>query len=234
MAVSLERLCAPWPELRLEGRADVPVSQVTVDSRTCGPESLFVAVPGSRRDGHDFVPAAVDAGCAAVAVEEDRRGRLELDLAGGRPAALVAAPSTRELPGRLARELAGRPDERLTVAGVTGTNGKTTVAFLLQRLLAELVGPCGLLGTVRYEAGGSVRPAPLTTPDGPALFGLLGEMVAGGQRAAALEISSHALTQGRTAGLALDVAVLTNLSRDHLDYHRDLADYRRAKLRISS
>jgi len=210
----------------------VRITAVTVDSRVGGPGVLFVAVPGNQRDGHDFVPAAVAAGCAAVAVDAARRDRLALDTVAGRPAAVITAPGTRGLAGRLARELAGRPDESLKLAGVTGTNGKTTVAFLLQRLLADLVGPCGLVGTVRYETGGPPQPASLTTPAGPLLFGLLGEMVARGRRAAALELSSHALDQERVADLALDVAVLTNLSRDHLDYHRDLDAYLQAKARI--
>jgi UDP-N-acetylmuramoyl-L-alanyl-D-glutamate--2,6-diaminopimelate ligase len=232
MALSVGRLCEPWPELVLEGSRDVPIAVVTGDSRVSGPGVLFVAVPGSQRDGHDFVPAAVAAGCAAVAVAAEHRARFALDTTAERPAAVITAPRTQGLAGRLARELMGRPDESLTVAGVTGTNGKTTVAFLLQHLLDNLVGPCGLVGTVRYETGGPPQPASLTTPDGPTLFGLLEQMVVRGRRAAALEISSHALDQERVPDLALDVAVLTNLSRDHLDYHRDLDAYLQAKARI--
>jgi len=232
MAMTLARLCAPCPGLRLTGDAQTAITSVTVDSRRAGPGALFVAVRGASADGHAFVADAVAAGCAAVAVDAARLPELGLDAAAGRPVAIVAAPGTARLPALLARELHGRPDERLVVAGVTGTNGKTTVAFLLRALLGELRGPCGLLGTVRYETGRAVRPAPLTTPDGPTLYALLDEMVDAGARAAALELSSHALDQGRAAGLALDVAVLTNLGRDHLDYHADLTAYLAAKVRI--
>ncbi|MHB8078230.1 MAG: Mur ligase family protein, partial [Candidatus Krumholzibacteriia bacterium] len=232
MALTLARLCAPCPGLRLTGNAQTAITSVTVDSRRAGPGALFVAVRGASADGHAFVADAVAAGCAAVAVEAARLPDLRLDPAAGRPAAIVAAPGTARLPALLARELHGRPDVRLVVVGVTGTNGKTTVAFLLRALLGALRGPCGLLGTVRYETGRTTRPAPLTTPDGPTLFALLAEMTDAGARAAALELSSHALDQGRAAGLALDVAVLTNLGRDHLDYHADLAAYLAAKVRI--
>ncbi len=232
MELTLSRLLAAWPALRVEGESGVAVRGVTTDSRQAGPGVLFVAVRGAATDGHAFVADAVAAGAAAVVVGASRRAQLPLDVGAGRPAAVVVAEDTAGLPSLLARELGGRPDERLVVAGVTGTNGKTTVAFLMKALLAELAGPCGLLGTVRYDTGRSLRPAPLTTPDGPTLFGLFTEMVEAGARAASLEISSHALDQQRAAGLALDVAVMTNLGRDHLDYHADLAAYRAAKLRI--
>ncbi len=232
MAMTLARLCASCPGLHLTGDAQTVISTVTVDSRRAGPGALFVAVRGAAADGHAFVADAVAAGCAAVAVDAARLPGLELDPAAGRPVAIVAATGTARLPALLARELHGRPDEQLVVAGITGTNGKTTVAFLLRALLGTLRGPCGLLGTVRYETGLTTRPAPLTTPNGPTLFALLAEMAGVGARAAALELSSHALDQGRAAGLALDVAVLTNLGRDHLDYHADLAAYLAAKTRI--
>jgi UDP-N-acetylmuramoyl-L-alanyl-D-glutamate--2,6-diaminopimelate ligase len=232
MAMTLARLCASCPGLQLTGDAQTAISTVTVDSRRAGPGALFVAVQGAAADGHAFVADAVAAGCAAVAVDAARLPGLGLDPAAGRPVAIVAATGTARLPALLARELHGRPDEQLVVAGITGTNGKTTVAFLLRALLGTLRGPCGLLGTVRYETGQTTRPAPLTTPDGPTLFALLAEMTGAGARAAAMELSSHALDQGRAAGLALDVAVLTNLGRDHLDYHADLAAYLAAKTRI--
>jgi UDP-N-acetylmuramoyl-L-alanyl-D-glutamate--2,6-diaminopimelate ligase len=230
--VSLERLCSPWPGLRLEGRRDIEVAAVTADSRRCGAGSVFVATRGSAADGHVYVPQAVAAGCAAIVVASDRRDSLALEVDGGRPPAVLTVPDTRGWAARLGRELAGRPDEELLVAGVTGTNGKTTVAFLLRSILTELAGASGLLGTVRYDAGGGPQAAGLTTPDGPTLYGLLRRMRENGQRAVAMEISSHALDQERTADLALDVAVLTNLSRDHLDYHRDMESYVAAKLRI--
>ncbi len=232
MAVSLERLCAPWPELRIEGNASAPIETVVMDSREARHGALFVAVAGRTSDGHAYLPAALASGCTAVVVACDHRSAITLDPKGGRPAAIVSVPDTKGWPARLAREVHQRPEVSLLVAGITGTNGKTTVAFLLRSLLGRLTGPCGMLGTIRYETGGPSRPSPLTTPTGPALYGLLAEMRDHGCRSASLEISSHALDQERTADLALDVAVLTNLGRDHLDYHHDQADYLRAKRRI--
>ncbi len=226
--MTLRDLCRPFPELSAQVAGDVAVTGVVVDSRAVRPGALFVAVRGSGVDGHRFLPDAVAAGCAAAVVAE------EATLPDGVPddLPLLRVADTRPWGARLARELAGRPDAGMTAVGVTGTNGKTTTAFLLRHLLAATAGPCGLVGTIRYETGRRIVPAPLTTPSGPDLFGLLGEMRDAGCRGVALEVSSHALDQGRVADLALDAAVLTNLSRDHLDYHGDMDRYRRAKLGI--
>ncbi len=226
--MTLDRLCAPWPELQLAGHKDVTVERVAADSREAGPGSLFVAVA----DGHRHVPDALAAGVSAVAVDAQRLPEVRAALHDREPAAWVVAPCTRGLPARLARECEGRPDQHLVAAGVTGTNGKTTVSFLMRELLGRVVGPCGLLGTIRYDDGREQTPAPLTTPGGPLLYRWLGRMAANGCRAVALEVSSHALDQDRAADLALDVAIFTNLGRDHLDYHGDLATYLQAKARI--
>ncbi len=226
--MTLDRLCAPWPELQLVGHKDVTVERVVADSREAGPGSLFVAVA----DGHHHVPAALAGGASAVAVDARRLPEVRAALLEPEPAAWVVAPCTRGLPARLARECEGRPDQQLVAAGVTGTNGKTTVSFLMRELLGRVVGPCGLLGTIRYDDGREQTSAPLTTPGGPLLYHWLGRMVANGCRAVALEVSSHALDQDRAAELALDVAILTNLGRDHLDYHGDLGAYLAAKARI--
>jgi UDP-N-acetylmuramoyl-L-alanyl-D-glutamate--2,6-diaminopimelate ligase len=225
--VTLAGLLAIFPQLAADAAlpaAPVPVDAVAVDSRRCAPGVLFVAVRGAAADGHAHLAAAVAAGCAAVLVEADA------PAPAGVP--VLRARGTRPWPARLAREIAGRPDADLCAVGITGTNGKTTTAFLLRRLLERGAGPCGLLGTIRYETGARSIAAPLTTPDGPTLYGLLSEMRGHGCRAVALEVSSHALDQDRAADLALDAAVMTNLSRDHLDYHADLDDYLRAKARI--
>jgi len=229
MALTLGGIVDRLPGLRLEGDASVPVTAVADDSRAAGPGVLFIAVAGTIADGHRFLPGALAAGCAAVLVDPGRRDAVPADAS---VPVLVAENGTRAWPARLARLIAGAPDAAMTVVGVTGTNGKTTTAFLLRSLLGAALGPCGLLGTIVYDAGAGPRPAPLTTPGGVALYGLLGEMRDRGCRAAALEVSSHALDQQRVADLALDAAVLTNLSRDHLDYHRDLESYRDAKARI--
>jgi len=208
----------------LKRDAATTLRRVTVDSRDAGPDALFVAVRGSRADGHDWLDQAVDGGCRAVVT----RAEWTRDPGVG----WLRLPESRETPARAARLVHGAPDAGLCAAGVTGTNGKTTTSLLLRSLLAELRGGCGLLGTIRYETGRATRPAPLTTPDGPALYAALAEMRDAGLGAVALEVSSHALDQGRVAGLELDVGVLTNLSRDHLDYHGTLEAYLAAKLRL--
>jgi len=224
--VTLGTLKERFPSLRLEGAAETVVRRVVVDSRGCDAEALFVAVKGHAIDGHRYVADVVAKGCAAVLVSDTNAGAIA--AAAGVPVFTVA--DTQPWPARLARDLNDRPDMSLKVIGVTGTNGKTTTAFLTRDMLAGF--GCGLLGTIRYETGAHSGAAPLTTPDGPTLYGLLAEMRDHGFGAVAMEISSHALDQSRVADLALDVAVLTNLSRDHLDYHASLDSYLAAKVRI--
>lgn len=232
--MNLKQILDAIPGLEGRGDLDLPIESVTADSRLCGPGVLFVAVTGSGQDGHAFLGRALAAGSEAVVANRenfeaaDSKGSGDLHAAR----AVLLAADTRPLPALIARLLADRPDRRLQVAGVTGTNGKTTVSFLLQQMLAALNGPCGLLGTIRYEDGQQTLPAPLTTPGGPVFYQWLARMVDNGCRSAAMELSSHALDQDRTAGLELDVAVMTNLGRDHLDYHRDLETYLAAKARI--
>jgi len=232
MVTVLSELCAPWPALSIEGDGSLPIARVVEDSRRAGPATLFVAVAGSGADGHAYVAQAVAAGCPAVAVDAHRLAEIRAALPDSRPIAWVVASRTRGLPARLARECEGRPDTRLTCAGVTGTNGKTTCTFLLRELLDALAGPCGLLGTICYDDGRERIAAPLTTPGGPVLFRWLARMRDAGCRSVAMEVSSQALDQERPGDPAPDVAVLTNLGRDHLDYHRDMAAYLAAKARI--
>lgn len=237
MALTLAALAAELPGAALQDNADRIAAQqnivtVTTDSRRACPGALFVAVRGTRGDGHDHLADAVARGCRAVVVEDAGAAAAALPAGLTPPLGVIRVPDTRPVPALLARLLHGRPDLRLLLAGVTGTNGKTTVSFLLQKLLEQLHGPCGLLGTIVYESGAESEPAPLTTPDGPLLYHWLDKMVRAGCRSAAMEISSHALDQSRTAGLCLDVAVMTNLGRDHLDYHLTRPAYLAAKARI--
>ncbi len=227
MELTTRELAERIPGLELHGTGTAVVREVTADSRQAGPGVLFVAVAGTAGDGHDFLGEAVETGCEAVVIQRNRADRC--DSLG---AEILTAAHTRPVPALAARELAGCPDRRLLAAGVTGTNGKTTVSFLLRELLAGVHGPCGLIGTIRYEDGKEGVPAPLTTPGGPVFYHWLGRMVSNGCHAVSMEISSHALDQDRTAGLELDLAVMTNLGRDHLDYHRDLESYLAAKARI--
>jgi UDP-N-acetylmuramoyl-L-alanyl-D-glutamate--2,6-diaminopimelate ligase len=227
-ARTVAEICAPLSGLTVDRGGARAVSRVVEDSRLADADTLFVAVKGTCADGHDYLPRAFAAGCRAVVVERP----WQPDADAPDDLTVVSARSTRGVPSRLARELADRPDLSLTAAGVTGTNGKTTTTFLLRTMLEALVGRCGLLGTILYDDGRERRPASLTTPSGPTLFPWLRGFADAGGRAVALEVSSHALAQERVVDLALDVAVLTNLGRDHLDYHGSEAAYLAAKARI--
>jgi len=204
--------------------AELPIAEVTADSRRVVPGALFVAVSGGKADGHDFLSDAVAAGCRAVVVE--------------RPAAAVGMPvpvpvirvaDSRVALGQLVAAWYGNPAARVVTIGITGTNGKTTTAYLVEAILQAAGHRPGLIGTVEYRCAGFRRPAALTTPDAEQLQNLLADMVAAGVTHVVMEASSHALDQGRLAGVAFDVAVFTNLSRDHLDYHHDMEAYFLAK-----
>jgi UDP-N-acetylmuramoyl-L-alanyl-D-glutamate--2,6-diaminopimelate ligase len=219
---------------------DPEVLGVSHDSRRVAPGDLYVALPGQRFDGWDFAAAAVAAGAVAVAGRPPR----EPALAAALPVPWAALDEPRAGLAALAARAYGHPDRELVLAGVTGTNGKTTVALLIAAMLEAAGLPAGFLGTLGYrfgnlpgEASGQRPPAIATagghtTPEASDLFRTLREMRAAGARAAAMEVSSHALAMQRVAGAAFDVAVFTNLTRDHLDYHQDMESYFAAKRRL--
>jgi len=202
---------------------DPEVTSVTADSRAVRPGSLFVAVPGSRADGHDFAAAAARAGAVAVMAERP------VECA---PALRLLVPSSRRALALAAANLLGRPGEKLVLCGVTGTKGKTTVTWLVEACADAAGVPVGLIGTVTCRVPGRSRPASLTTPDATEVQALLAEMVVAGARLGVMEVSSHALDQERVAGLSFRAAGFTNLGRDHLDYHPDLESYFQAKRRL--
>ncbi len=202
---------------------DPEVSQVTGDSRTVRPGAAFFALPGSRADGHDFAAAAARAGAVAVVAER----RVECA-----PALLLLATATRRAMAIAAANLHGRPGDRLALAGVTGTKGKTTVTYLVEACARAAGVPVGVAGTVSNRFPGAERPSALTTPESADLQGLLAEMVGAGTRLAVLEVSSHALAQDRVAGLRFAAAAFTNLGRDHFDFHADDDSYFATKRRL--
>ncbi len=199
--------------------AEVEIAALAYDSRRVAPGTLFFCVPGEHGDGHDFAPAAVAAGAVALAVERP----LGLEV----PEALV--PSARAAMGPLAARFYGEPTRELQVVGVTGTNGKTTTAFLLRALLEATGTPCGLLGTVTAIVGGHERAAARTTAEAIDLQADFRAMLDGGDRACAMEVSSHALALHRTDGTRFAAAIFTNLTQDHLDFHPTMEDYFLAK-----
>ncbi len=200
------------------------MSSVVEDSRRVTPGCLYAALPGTRTHGREFVHEALQ--CEAAAILSD------CSLAGlSVPYCIV--PDARRAYGELCHALHFNPSSQLGVVGVTGTNGKSTTTWLVRALLERSARTCGLLGTIDYSDGMIAEPATLTTPDATTLALWLGNMVARGTQYAALELSSHALDQQRTAGLQLDVAIVTNVTQDHFDYHGDFDSYVAAKARIA-
>lgn len=211
------------PEITAAVRT-VSVTGVTHDSRAVRPGDLYAALPGSHTHGARF--SAVAAGAGAVAVLTDETGRLEAERAG-LPVVVTSAP--RRVLGPLASAIYGRPSDRLRLIGVTGTNGKTTVAYLVEAGLRSAGVRTGLLGTVETRVGEERIPSVRTTPEAPDLQALLAVMAERGAEAVAMEVSSHALALGRVGGCRFRVAGFTNLSQDHLDFHGSLEDYFAAK-----
>lgn len=209
---------------------DVPVGGVTLDSRNVQPGDLYVALPGASTHGARFAEVAVAAG--AVAVLTDAAGA-EVAAEVRRPVITVEDP--RAHLARLAAEVYQRPGERLTMLGVTGTTGKTSTSFLLAAGLAQAGHHVGTIGTLGFRLGDQMLTSTrttVTTPEAPDLQALLGYLAQHGADTVAMEVSSHALAQGRTDELVFDVAGFTNLGRDHLDYHASMEDYFQAKARL--
>jgi UDP-N-acetylmuramoyl-L-alanyl-D-glutamate--2,6-diaminopimelate ligase len=223
-AVELSTLVASLSEARVAGPLDRPISALADDSRRVTPGSLFVALRGGHHDGHAFIAAALEAGASAVVVDRD----VEADLV---PAGVtvVRVPDARRALSRLAAEFYGRPSESLRVAAVTGTNGKTTTTHLLQAILDAAGIPCGRIGTLGAHFGRALWPLENTTPLPLELQAILAEMRERGARAVALEVSSHALALERVADVRFEVAALTNVTRDHLDFHGTFEAYAAAK-----
>jgi len=222
--VRLDALLPRLPAARLEGDPTTEVTGITHDSRRVEPGWVFAALPGLRRHGLEFLDEARARGAAAVLT--DRRP------AGAPPLPWIVAADPRAAAARAAWALAGDPQERLVLAGITGTNGKSTVADLLARCLEAAGRTVGVFGTLAYRLPGLEVPAERTTPEATDLAPLLARLAEAGGEAAVLEVSSHALALGRVAGLAFRTATFTNLSRDHLDYHGDMEAYFAAKRRL--
>jgi UDP-N-acetylmuramoyl-L-alanyl-D-glutamate--2,6-diaminopimelate ligase len=220
--MDLERLIAAVAPTAVVRAAPAEVLDLAFDVRTAAPGTLFFCVPGSRADGHDFAPEAVSRGAVALVVER------ELDL----PVPQLVVESSRAAMPAAAEVFFGRPSEELAVAGVTGTNGKTTTAFLLHSILDAAGLRPGLLGTIECRVGGRPRPLERTTPEAIDLQRLLREMVDAGDRSCAMEASSHASAQHRLDRVHFDALVFTNLTQDHLDFHGTMEAYFEAKRRL--
>ncbi len=206
---------------------DTQISGLQLDSRKVGPGDLFLAIPGDVHDGRQFIEQAVANGAAAIAAEPPVDGFVDAIAVP-----LVEAPELREETGFIADRFYRHPSASLHVVGVTGTNGKTTVSRLAAQLLRHNGTSCGVIGTLGASLSDDVTQGGNTTPDAVSLQRQLAEWRDAGVSAACMEVSSHALVQGRVNGTAFDTAVFTNLSQDHLDYHGDMDAYGRAKLAL--
>lgn len=209
-------------ELRGALPPDTVISAVTADSRAVGAGSLFVAVRGVAVDGHKFIPKAIEAGASVIVAEELPDGLPQRVLG-------VCVTDSRDALGRLASRFFGDPSEALTLVGVTGTNGKTTTATLLYEMARMRGLKAGLISTVANIVVDEAVPAEHTTPDPVMLNSLLRRMVDAGCTFAAMEVSSHAADQHRISGLTFAGGIFTNITRDHLDYHKTFDNYLRAK-----
>ena len=203
------------------GPQDPDVLGVVCDSRQITKGCVFVAIPGNKQDGWSFVDDAVERGAVAIVSEHDGSARRDI--------CQIRVSDARKALAELSCAFHDNPSRKLKIAGITGTNGKTTTAYMIRNAMRAASWKPGLLGTIEYEIGERVIPAARTTPEAPALQSMLAQMVNSGCKSAVMEVSSHALNQKRTLGIDYDAAVFTNLTRDHLDYHETFEKYFEAK-----
>jgi UDP-N-acetylmuramoyl-L-alanyl-D-glutamate--2,6-diaminopimelate ligase len=209
---------------------DPSITAVEYDSRRVTPGALFVAMRGETTDGNRYIEQAVARG--AVAVVTDSAAAYDATVNGPLDVAVAEVPHGRRALATIAANVFGHPEQHLALSGVTGTNGKTTTAYLLEQLLRAAGRTTALVGTIEYRLAGEVRPAPHTTPESRDLYALLAEGVARHVTEAVMEVSSHALDQGRVWGVPYDGAIFTNLTQDHLDYHGTMEAYFAAKRKL--
>ncbi len=220
--MKLQELLKNTKPLAMVGDTDVNITGVDIDSRKVKAGHLFVAMKGTQVDGHQFIPKAIELGAAAVVCQD-----MPEEKADG--VTYVQVADSEEAAGKVATLFYGDPSHHLTLVGVTGTNGKTTIATLLYNMFRKMGHKCGLLSTVCNYIEDEAIPADHTTPDPIELNELLGRMVQAGCEYAFMECSSHAIAQKRISGLKFAGGIFTNLTRDHLDYHKTFENYRDAK-----
>jgi UDP-N-acetylmuramoyl-L-alanyl-D-glutamate--2,6-diaminopimelate ligase len=221
--MQLKTLAAALPTRQVIGTIDRTVESIAYDSRRVQRNGLFVALRGEKADGHEFIDSAIEKGASVIVTErEEQHPRVTC----------LVVENTRAALADLSANFYGHPAWKLKLAAVTGTNGKTTTTFLIKHICEKAGLRCGLIGTVRYEIGERILPAIRTTPESLDLQELLAQIVNAGCRAAAMEVSSHALAQDRTRGLEWNVAVFTNLTQDHLDFHGTMENYFDSKAKL--
>lgn len=220
--MKLNEIIETIPVVAVSGSLDVDIADVCYDSRKASEGSLFCALKGLDHDGNEFVGNAVDKGAVAVVSGEKFRADYSVTW--------IEVADARAAMGKAAGNLYGNPSREFPVVGITGTNGKTTTAFLVHYLLEAILRRAGLIGTIHYKIGDREEEAPHTTPESPEVHRLLREMRDEDCRGVAMEVSSQGLAQSRVSGVSFDVGVFTNLSQDHLDYHKGMENYFASKM----
>lgn len=220
----LENLALVVDPIAVRGDLTREINGLYCDSRQVRPGGLFFALKGVASDGHDFIEAARERGAAAVVLEDEERAPEGLDW--------IRVGDARLAMSRMAAHFYGNPTDGVPVVGITGTNGKTTTTYLVEAIMAQAGLPAAVLGTISYRFGSKTIPAPHTTPESIELQATIRQLIDEGAKAVVMEVSSHALEQRRVDGCRFDTAVFTNLTRDHLDYHRDMESYFGSKARL--
>jgi len=224
--IKLKKLLKDIPVQSIKGSKEIEISGLSSNSKWVAPGDLFIAKKGLTHDGARFIPDAIAAG--AVAVVTDLYDPFISNVVQ------IIHPDVASVEAEIAKEFYGHPSSKLFLIGITGTNGKTTTSYLIRHLLERSREPCGLIGTIESIVGQHVFPATLTTSDVLQNYKLFHDMAAAGCKNCVMEVSSHALDQERTRGVEFDVAVFTNLTQDHLDYHKTMDAYANAKTKLFS
>ena len=225
--IKIKRMPGAQPGHANPGQANPEITGISFDSRSVLPGNLFVALKGTRMDGGQFIKDALGKGAAAVIAEG-----ADANSAAQANAIFIEVDNARGALARVSANFYSNPARKLKITGITGTNGKTTTSLLIKSALESLGLSAGLIGTIAYEVGGKRRPAPFTTPEAPLFQSMLAEMVREGVTHLVTEVSSHALAQKRVDEVEFDAAVFSNLTRDHLDFHKTMEDYYQAKKRL--
>src|SRR5579862_2865028 len=221
--MQLKNILSQTKVVSVEGSAEMKIAGIAYDSRAVKEGYLFVAVKGEKVDGRDYIDQAVAKGAVAVLCEAP---------APATSATRVVVEDARAAMADVAAAFYRHPANSLKVAGVTGTNGKTTTTFLIKHICERAMLRCGIIGTVRYEIGDRIVPATRTTPESLDVQDILAKIYGAGCKAVAMEVSSHAAAQNRVKDVEFDVAVFTNLTQDHLDYHKTMENYFDAKTKF--
>ncbi len=222
--MKLYELLKNIPRCQIKGREDTLITGISANSKQIGPGNLFIAKKGKTYDGSQFILEAIQAGASAILTD-----LFDPTL---RNLTQVIHPCVSSIEGALASNYYQWPSQKMLIAGITGTNGKTTTSFIIKNLLSHFIGPCGLIGTIEYIVGKHHYPATHTTPDVVMNHKMLREMLDQKIQSAVLEVTSHALDQGRVDEIDFDVAIFSNLTLDHLDYHGTMENYGNAKKKL--